>query len=449
MRPLAGVLAVVVCSFATSSYAYRMSVWVPAWDARALASMHTNAGKLDEANPVWYEAAADGSITKVWNAEAPDMRAALTGVELIPTIQNYVNGTFDGNLVATIAASPTLREQHAEALTQLVVTNAFDGIDVDYENVSLASRADFTAFIQLLAAKLHGAGKKLSICVEAKTSDSENWNGPGGEDWPALGGAADAIKIMAYDDHWSTSVAGPIAPLDWLDAIATYAESVIPPQKIVMGLPWYGYDWLGMNGAAVVYADAMALAQSVNATIGHDANGEATFAYNGHTVYFQDATSYAKKTSALVAAHPRIGGFAQWRAGGEDPAMWTTVSQLRGESSSPAQPPGGSFVVAGASALTVRAGQELQSSFAITPINGWTGTAAVSVHPVDAFPGVVAISPTASATAPAVLTVIPTAGAAPGDYRLQIAMTSGTIASTANVTVTVQPAVAKRRSARH
>ena len=447
MRFRAGVLALFVCSSAIPSFAYRMSAWVPAWDVRAVTSMQLNAGKLDETNPVWYEIAAGGTFTKAFNAEAADLRAALTGTDIVPTIQNYVNGGFDGNLVATIVASPTLREQHAEALTQLVVQNAYAGIDIDYENMSSAARAGYSTFIQLLASKLHSANKTLSVCVDAKTSDADNWNGPAAEDWRVLGAAADSIKIMAYDDHWSTSPPGPIAPLDWLDAIATYAEATIPAQKIVIGLPWYGYDWAGGSGTGVVYQDAMALAQSMNAPVAYDGNGEATFSYSGHTVYFQNATSYARKTSALIAKHPRIGGFAQWRAGGEDPAMWTTVAELRGGSSSPSQPPAGSFVVTGAAALTVNAGQQLQSAFAITPVNGWSGTAAVSVQQIDAFPGTVSISPSATTTNPAVLTIVASANAAPGNYRLKLAMTSGAIASNANVTVTIQPPPPTKRRA--
>jgi len=448
MRFRAASFSILLFSFAIPSHAYRMSAWVPSWDTRALASMQMNAGKLDEANPVWYEIKADGTFTKVFNAESPDMRAALSGVELVPTIQNYVNSTFDGNLVATVIASPTLREQHAEALTQLVVQNAFAGIDIDYENMGSGARADFTTFIQLLASKLHAANKKLSVCVDAKTSDSDNWSGPAAEDWRALGAAADTIKIMGYDDHWSTSAAGPIAPLDWLDSIATYAEATIPAQKIIMGLPWYGYDWLGRSGADVEYENAMQVAQANNAQVTYDANGEATFAYSGHVVYFQDGSSFAKKTSALAAKHPHLGGFAIWRAGGEDPAMWTTVGQLHGgSSSSPGQPAAASFVVAGPASASVQAGQQVRLTFGITPINGWNGTATVTVQQIDAFPGAVSVSPTATIATPAALTIVPNANAVAGQFRLKVVMTSGTVSTTATVTVTVQ--AGKRRSAHH
>ncbi len=450
MRSRAGWLSLLVFGLAIPSHGYRMSAWLPSWDAKAVTSMQLNAGKLDEANPPWYQIAADGGVTKNYNAEAADLRAALSGIDLLPTVQNYIGGRFDGNAVASIVGSPDLREKHAEALTLLVVQNAFAGIDIDYENLAAATRPNFTLLVQLLAQKLHGAGKKLSVTVHAKTSDADNWTGPAGEDWRAIGAAADTVKIMAYDNHWNGSAAGAIAPLDWLDNIATYAEATIPAQKVVMGLPWYGYDWQGASAAGLVYSEAIALAQRVGAQIAHDINGEATFSYSGHTVYFQDASSYTKKIDAILKKHPKIAGFAHWRAGGEDPVIWTDVARLKSSSSSGATPVTGSFVIAGPSSLSAVAGRSSLFSYAVTPIDGWNGTADVAVQQIDQFPGTVSISQTARPGSPAVLTVAPIANAAAGQYRLKIRMTSGTLVNESTLTVKIDPAAAnKRRSAHH
>ncbi|HSP35981.1 MAG TPA: hypothetical protein VLU46_16845, partial [Thermoanaerobaculia bacterium] len=99
--------------------------------------------------------------------------------------------------------------------------------------------------------------------------------------------------------------------------------------------------------------------------------------------------------------------------------------------------------------LSVAAGQQARSTFAVTPINGWNATASVAVQQVDAFPGTVYVTPTATTTAPAVLTVIPAANAAVASYRLNVVMTSGSITSSAAITITVQAApVVKRRAVR-
>ena len=339
MRSRTGFAALLLIGLAMPSYAYRMSVWIPPWDRNALTSTQTNAGRLDESNPVWYTITADGNVAKLDNAENASLRAAMTGTDIIPTIQNYINGGWDGQAVANIISTAEGREHHAETLTRLVVQNAYDGIDLDYESVPGSARADFSTFVALLADKLHAARKQLSVTVHAKTDDKSTRKGPASQDYRAIGAVADTVKLMVYSYSWSTSPAGPIAPIEWLERVVAFATSQIPARKVIVGLPWYGYDWLGTSGTSVVYSQAVATAQRNGVAIGYDVNGEATYSYNGRTVYFQDATSYSRKVDAVLAKHPGIGGFAAWRAGAEDPAIWTRVKALRGGSTtSPALP---------------------------------------------------------------------------------------------------------------
>lgn len=436
--------------FAIPASAYRMSAWVPAWDTKALASMQLNAGKLNETNPGWYTIAADGGVTKNWGAEDSTMRAALSGTELMPTIKNYINdlGDFDGALVARVVASPELREKHAETITQLVVDKGFDGIDIDYESMPSAAKNDFSAFIQILGAKLHGARKKLSVTVHAKTTDAGNWSGAASQDWRALGSAADTIKVMAYDKHYSGSLAGAIAPLDWLENVASYASSAIPSGKAIIGLPWYGYDWSGTSARTIVYPDAMNLAATKGAQVSHDVSGEATFTYEGRTVFFQDAQAYAKKVEMIAAKFPRIAGFAHWRVGAEDPAIWNKVAELKTNSTTQGGTPAtASFVINGPASIAARAGDEATGSFGLVAVNGFSGTATATIDQIDTFPGTITFDgATASASSPAVLRVVPSGHAYPGPYRIVVRLRDSDIVSSMNVTVNIavvpQPAPA-------
>ena len=427
-------------ALAVPGYAYRMSAWVPNWDSNAVTIMQQHAGDLNEANPTWYQAAADGTLT---GAEDLKLRAALTGIALVPTIQNYGSGGFNGSMIATIVGSPTLREKHAEAITQLTVTKVYDGIDIDYEAVPTASRANFTLFVQLLASKLHGAGKKLSITVHPKTSDSQNWDGPGSQDWIAIGAAADYVKIMAYDYHWSTSAAGALAPLDWINAVAAYAEKSMVGSKVIMALPWYGYDWLNQNGVGVTYAEATARAQSAGVTVGHDVNGEATYSYSGRTVFFQDASSYKRKVDSLTAAHPGIGGFAAWRVGAEDPAIWPIVAQLRLNGSTPIEQPAKDFAISGPTSLSVTAGTNVSAQYSYVGINGFADAVTVTTRVVDAFGGTVSLStPSISSSSSTTMTVAVPATTAANTYRVAVTMAGGGVTHEQIVSVRVSaPAV--------
>jgi spore germination protein YaaH len=443
---VAAVSAVLLTLAAQSFAAYKVSVWVPPWNTAALTSIQTNGGSITESNPVWYAWNADYSIAKQWNAENPTWRSSMGGL-LIPTVQNLVNDTFDGNAAATMLASATTREAHATALAQLAIANGFDGIDVDYERVPTASRSAFTAFISSLGAKLHAANKKLSVTVYAKASDKENWSGPGSQDWTAIGGSADSVKIMAYDYHWSTSAPGAITPLDWLDQVATYAEQTIAGSKIMMGLPWYGYDWPASGAAASAsYASAHQTMLANNATVQRDAaSGESYFSYSGHTVYFQDAAGYGKKIDLLKQKHSGIGGFAHWAAGQEDPDVWKVIT---GSSSSGGTPlPAADFTISGPTTMQIVQGASASANFQVIPLNGFTGTTAVSVQ--LGFAGSVLPSP-ATVTAGSTTAISITDAAAPGTYSMIVHFVSGSIVhdQLVSVTVTAPPTKVKHRAAK-
>jgi spore germination protein len=434
-----------------TSFAWRNSMWIAPWDPQSLASMQSNANYLQETNPVWYEWKSDASIVAGWNAENPTWRAAMTGTQLVPTVQNLVNDSFDGNAVATMLATAASRDAHAAQIAQLAIQKAYDGIDIDYESVPTSQRANFTAFITSLSQKLHAANKQLSVTVYAKTSDKENWTGPGCQDWPALGKLADTIKVMAYDYSWSGSEAGPITPLDWLDRVTAYAETTIAPEKIIVGLPFYGFDWVGTSGQTVTYSSATKLAQANGATIVRDANGEATFTYGGnHTVYFQDAASYQTKVDLLRQKHASIRGVAAWCAGQEDPAVWKTLSALNyigvWESGSGAAPAPLDFAIVGPTALTMEQGAATTAEFHLAAMNGFRETANVTILSLGNFDG--ALSASANPLAPSTALTLRAGARAttrPGTYALIVRVTSGTISHDQTVTLTVTPASARGR----
>lgn len=72
-----------------------------------------------------------------------------------------------------------------------------------------------------------------------------------------LGRNADGIFIMAYDFHRPTSdQAGPVAPIDRKGSNSDYDLntmikdflSQIAPNKLIFGVPYYGYNWVVENG---------------------------------------------------------------------------------------------------------------------------------------------------------------------------------------------------------
>lgn len=312
---------------AAQSPTQKVSAWLPWWDqARAYQSFMNNADLYSTVSPFWYEMANAGGVTKYPNAEDATVLAGIRskGVSVIPTISN----AFDGVRVQTMLATESSRTAHVNTLVTLVSTMAYNGIDVDYENLDATYRDLFSTFIAQLANSLHASGKKLTVAVHPKTSEPGDWSGPQAQNYAAIGSAADRVRVMAYDYHWDTSAAGSIAPPYWVDQVAAFAVTQIPASKVELGMPLYGYDWVGTRGEGVTYETAMARRLQY-AAVQQWSTGESspwfTYTENGvsHSVWYEDQRSVGAKLP--IVDKYALAGAVFWRLGGEDAGVWDAV----------------------------------------------------------------------------------------------------------------------------
>ncbi len=326
----------------------RVAAWLPtSWDgARARTSWHRHRQQIDELSPVWYQLdiSGDGSINPLGGARDTDLvaEAHAEGVQVIPLINNYYD-SFDYVPVSRIIHSPTLRAAHIATLVDEAVAYNYDGIDIDYESLNgMDDREAFSLFIEELAVALHAENKLLAIAIHPKTSEPGGWSGPQAQDWARIGAAADRFRMMTYGYSWSTSDPGPIAPLHWMEDVASFATSTVTPSKVYVGLHFYGLDWSTGPTRSWVWEDVQTLITTTGAvrqwqardTYGRrvaepfltyvDTEGES------HEVWYADGESIAARLG--LVDRQGLGGVAIWRLGGEDQANWQAIAaKLQGE----------------------------------------------------------------------------------------------------------------------
>jgi spore germination protein YaaH len=319
-----------------------IAAWLPtSFDAEhARASFEANKDILDEVSPFWYTTRiSDGALQPDVGARDQQLVDAAHAAEVlvIPTIHNVMAP----EAILPLLRSPQRRSQHVAAILAEVRAYNYDGIDIDYESLPAESRAAFSAFMQELSDGLHAEGKLLTVAVHAKTSDYGGWGGF--QDWQLLGAICDRVRIMTYDYSWRGSGPGPIAPASWVASVAEYARSVVPAEKIQIGIPFYGYNWgEGEDAIAQTWTDIQALIDAyqpdVNLTA-RDSSGpveESWFVYrrNGQrrTVWFADHRSLEAKLN--LVEQQDLAGVAIWRLGNEDPKNWEVVRKQLVENSS-------------------------------------------------------------------------------------------------------------------
>jgi spore germination protein YaaH len=170
-----------------------------------------------------------------------------------------------------ILTDPAARQNALDQIANYVASGDYDGFDLDLEGVDPDDRDALTSFVNEAATRLHQAGKLLSLAIPPKTNDVQvGW--AGAYDYAGLGAQPDLVTIMAYEYHGPFSGPGSVAPYAWVRQVATFATAQIPPQKVLLGLAFYGYDWNTTTGQAraIGYPQFAALAEYYAPSVAFD-----------------------------------------------------------------------------------------------------------------------------------------------------------------------------------
>lgn len=311
------------------------SFCVSAWyreseQPRAYDSLLSAADVVDIVHPMWYAPQDDGDITIVAGAENAEKLAAWreAGFQIIPSIFSTISLAIE---------DPATRAHHVAELAALVERMDYDGLDLDYEEFGAHAREPFSAFVEELAAALHANGRLLSVTVQAKTGEPGNDPGSAAHDYPRLLAAADVVNIMTYDYTGRNSPPGPISPPDWINHVLDYTATVTSLDRVHFGMPFYAYSWQRGNPPAQTtsWESVQPWIESFGAEVERlpeSGEGLVDFKPPGlprQVIVLNDGSSVRHRLETVLAAHPDVGGLSIWGLGGEDPAVWDALADLR------------------------------------------------------------------------------------------------------------------------
>jgi cellulose synthase/poly-beta-1,6-N-acetylglucosamine synthase-like glycosyltransferase/spore germination protein YaaH/peptidoglycan/xylan/chitin deacetylase (PgdA/CDA1 family) len=324
----------------------RAAFYVP-YDPNSLASLQLHYHDIDVLIPeTLHTLAADGSLDVVTPdgkfhpvpsdgrlTISPDPKLAAwmesSGVELpVMALLNNSDGTnWQTRELYTMMTSATARRRLIQTTVQYILAQKQAGLVIDFESLSEADQPDFTRFVEELGKAIHVAGPALKFMVALPAAD---WT----YDYKTIAEHSDAIILMNYDEHWQASPPGPIAAQDWFVTNISNILKIVPPEKLVMGIPNYGYDWPAKSkkvphpiAAPVTFQEAIITAEESEADIDFDSDSlNPHYSYEDennevHNVWMLDALTAYNELRA--AERSGIQGTALWRLGEEDPSIWT------------------------------------------------------------------------------------------------------------------------------
>jgi spore germination protein len=201
------------------------------------------------------------------------------------------------------------------------VAEDFDGVQIDFESVSRDDAAYFFNFLIGLRGRLPSE-KKLSIAVPARTEAIADAYA-----YPRIAPIVDRMVIMAYDEHWSTSVPGPVASLPWCSRVVDFARSAVGSDKLIMGLPLYGRAWQDKRlSRALRFKNVLDIIAEKNSTSSYASELGAFFEYTENVVvkvFYDDERSIMEKLQLYRAKNVTSVSF--WRIGLGSPGLWNII----------------------------------------------------------------------------------------------------------------------------
>ncbi|XP_076880452.1 di-N-acetylchitobiase [Brachyhypopomus gauderio] len=127
-----------------------------------------------------------------------------------------------------------------------------DGINIDIEQAVEESSPEYYALTSLVKEttdmfhkEIPGSQVSFDVAWSPKCIDKRCY------DYTAIADSCDLLFVMSYDEQsqiWGDCIAMANAPFNQtLAAYDQYIGIKVDPKKLVMGVPWYGYDYQCLN----------------------------------------------------------------------------------------------------------------------------------------------------------------------------------------------------------
>lgn len=288
-------------------------------------------------SPFSYEASATGELTNTTRDGISSMSISQDVAPIMVVTNISPNGGFDSDIAHSIFTDETIRERLISDILSIVSDNNYRGINIDFEYLYPEDRENYIAFLKSLKEQMlsYDDGLKLLVAVAPKYSSNQSGLLYEAHDYMAIGDIADYVIIMTYE--WGYMYGEPMAvsPKNEMRRVLSYATTQIAPNKILMGLPNYAYNWTlpferGDSARPISNGEAISLAISTGSEIIFDQTSQTPyFRYmdrdnKNHIVWFDDARSYLSKLN--LVKNFNLAGISVWNINNFFPQLWSVVN---------------------------------------------------------------------------------------------------------------------------
>ena len=278
-----------------------------------------------------YQVNKDGTLKPIKDYAALNAVKKSNSIPMM-VLTNFTEGNFSSEVAHTIFTDKTASKTLIGSVISTMKQKGYKALNIDFEHIKEEDRELYNGFLETIIPQLQKEGFKVSTALAPKTSDEQKGPWHGAHDYKRHGELADFVVLMTYEWGWSGGPPMAVAPVPQVKKVVDYAVSVIPPEKIIMGAPLYGYNWTlpykkgNKFAKRIAPAEAHDLALKEGATVKYDNDAQAPF-FNykddkgkEHVVWFENEQS-AEAKNKLVKQY-KLRGLAYWVLGEPFPENW-------------------------------------------------------------------------------------------------------------------------------
>lgn len=290
--------------------------------------LQTSLPFLTYLSPFTYGMTYDGDLLPLDDGELIRLANKYSTMTAMHISTLNENDVFDSSLATNIFDNQNAQDNLINSIRRTVNSKGYDAIDVDFEFIKKEDGPKYVSFVRTLKT----TGYPVIVAAAPKTSADQ----PGllyeGHNYRGLGEAADYLFVMTYEWGYTYGPPMAVAPIENVRRVIEYSVSEVLPEKILMGIPNYGYDFTlpyvrgESRATSVGNREAVDIARHYGAEIMFDETAKSPyFNYSDgsgkiHEVWFENARSIKAKFELLI--NYSLAGVGYWNLMREFPQLW-------------------------------------------------------------------------------------------------------------------------------
>lgn len=297
--------------------------------------------------PTWFSIAdTEGNLNSLASADYVNY-AHQSNLDVWAVLRDFHGGIDSYDQTYEVLSYTSKRERLINQVIAAALQSGVNGINLDFELVSLECGEHYAQFVRELSVKCRQNGLVFSIDNYVPQPYNEHY------DLKEQGIVADYVVLMGYDEHTEGSYeAGSVASYNYVKQGIEDMLKVVPKEKVVAGVPLYTRLWfetpkseaelaeqkgteaeqyaMKVTSTAMGMDEAQQTVQQAGAQTQWDDTAKQNYAQwdaDGGTykIWLEDSASLEERLKLIKSEG--LAGVAEWKLGSENAGVWDLILQ--------------------------------------------------------------------------------------------------------------------------